>query len=110
MTNHLAFFIAAACLLAGPVTAADMAQPICGSREVLAVVAERLQRAGQEMIIDRAAAEVPGLQRGTVRCAVRVQTLFHDTSRFGIAPADEVRLYRYVLTLRKNGIFVGDGP
>lgn len=110
MTKLPALLLAASSFLAGPVVAGELARPICGSREVLAVVAERLQRAGQEMSIDPAAAEIPGVQPGTVRCAVRVHTLFHDTNRFGDLAADEVRIYRFTLTLRKHGIFVSDEP
>ncbi len=105
----LPFILAVWSTVAWP-AAAQVTGPVCGSPDVLAVVAEMLHRTGQAIIIDTAAAEAPAAQPGVVRCAVRVHTLFHDTNRFGPVAADQVRTYRYAITLRKNGIFVEAEP
>ena len=92
---------------AGPASAADgrARAPACSQPDVLRIVAERLSRAGQPVVLEEDG--VGELSDGTnrVRCAVRVHTTVYDTSQPG-GRFDRVYVYQYALELRRNGVFV----
>ncbi len=96
-------------LLATPALAGE--GPLCGRPAVLQLVAETLQRAGEDQVIEQGTAgQIPGSRAGLVRCAVRVHTRLYDTNRAGFVPLERVGVYEYTLELRRNGIFLRPAP
>lgn len=92
-------------LTASPSLAADPG-PVCGRPEVLDMVAEILARRGTPALIEAGAGEIPTREANTVRCAVRLNTRFYDTDRYGYVPQYRAATFQYLVRAGQNGLFV----
>lgn len=70
------------------------------------MVAEILTRRGTPALIEAGAGEVPTREANTVRCAVRLNTRFYDTDRYGYAPQYRAATFQYLVRTGQNGLFV----
>ncbi len=102
--------LTAALLLAAVVPAAagtDLPTPVCAQSEVLQLVREQLQHAGQPGVLEAdSVGQVASGRDNLVYCAVRIHTVAYDTPRAGPLPIDVVSVYQYALELRRNGVFL----
>lgn len=108
-------FWLAASILAGPILiglsplaqAGEPPQPVCGRNEVLDVVADDIAQRGLDaVILPGSVGQIPGALPDTVRCAVRLQTTFFDTNRFGTVPQVRLSVLNYTVRAGRNGLFV----
>ena len=90
-----------------PARATEPPRPVCGRNEVLDVVADDIaQRGINAVILPGSVGQVPTALPDTVRCAVRLQTTFFDTNRFGAAPQVRLSVLDYTVRAGRNGLFV----
>ena len=107
-------FRPAALILAGSLAslgpcaqAAEPPRPLCGRSEVLDVVADDIaQRGLNAVILPGSVGQTPSALPDTVRCAVRLQTTFFDTNRFGDVPQVRLSVLEYTVRAGRNGLFV----
>ena len=92
----------------GPLAhAGELPRPVCGRNEVLDVVADDIaQRGINAVILPGSVGQVPTALPDTVRCAVRLQTTFFDTNRFGAVPQVRLSVLDYTVRAGRNGLFV----
>ncbi len=87
--------------------AGDLPRPVCGRNEVLSVVADDIARRGvAAVILPGAVGEAPDYVPGTIRCAVRLQTTFFDTDRYGTVPQVRFSVLEFTVRAGRNGLFV----
>ena len=100
----------AAAILAGMVLSAQAAPlpgPVCGRNEVLSAVADDIARRGVDaVIVPGDVGEAPAAIPDTVRCSVRLQTVFYDTDRYGYAPQVRLSILEFTVRAGRNGLFV----
>lgn len=105
---RLAWFAAA--ILAGVGSAAQagpLPGPVCGRNEVLGVVADDIARRGVDaVIVPGDVGEAPAAIPDTVRCSVRLQTIFYDTDRHGYVPQVRLTILEFTVRAGRNGLFV----
>ena len=90
-----------------PARAAEPPRPVCGRNEVLDVVADDIAGRGLDaVILSGSVGQVPTALPDTVRCAVRLQTTFFDTNRFGEVPQLRLLVLDYTVRAGRNGLFV----
>lgn len=100
-----AIFLVATTLAAS--AAPDVATPVCAQANVLELVRNRLKHAGQPGFLEAGSiGQMPSGRDDLVYCAVRVHTVEYATPSLGPVQTDVVRVYRYALELRRNGIFL----
>ena len=92
----------------GPAARAEVPpQPVCGRNEVLDVVADDVARRGVDAVIVRGGVgEAPAAAPNTVRCSVRLQTVFYDTDRYGYVPQVRLSIVEFTVHTGRNGLFV----
>ena len=74
---------------------------------MLSVVADDIARGGvTTVILPGAVGEAPGFVPGTIRCAVRLQTTFYDTDRYGTVPQVRFSVLEFTVRAGLNGLFV----
>ncbi len=103
------FWLAAAILVGfgPPAHAGEPPRPVCGRNEVLDVVADDIAQRGLDaVILPGSIGQIPGALPDTVRCAVRLQTTFFDTNRFGTVPQVRLLVLDYSVRAGRNGLFV----
>lgn len=100
----------AAAILAGmglSAQAAPLPGPVCGRNEVLGAVADDIARRGVDaVIVPGDVGEAPAAIPDTVRCSVRLQTVFYDTDRYGYAPQVRLSILEFTVRAGRNGLFV----
>ena len=100
----------AATILAGVGSAAQASPlhgPVCGRNEVLGVVADDIARRGVDaVIVPGDIGEAPAAIPDTVRCSVRLQTVFYDTDRYGYVPQVRLTILEFTVHAGRNGLFV----
>ena len=109
MPRRLAVLMLAGTLagLGPPAPAAEPPRPVCGRSEVLDVVADDIAGRGlSAVILPGSVGQVPTALPDTVRCAVRLQTTFFDTNRFGGVPQVRMSVLDYTVRAGRNGLFV----
>ena len=94
------------------VRAAPPPVPVCARNEVLDIVADDVARRGiAATIVPGSIGQVPTARPSTVRCAVRLQTTYYDTDRYGVVPQVRLTTVEYSVRAGRNGLFVEDlGP
>ena len=81
--------------------------PVCGSPEVLGIIARLVAAQGNAAQIEPGpAAQVPTASPQTVLCAVRVLETFYDTNRFDLVPQYQHKIYEFTVRQGRNGLFV----
>ena len=81
--------------------------PVCGRNEVLDVVADDIARRGIDaVIVPSGVGEAPAYAPNTVRCSVRLQTVFYDTDRYGYVPQVRLSILEFTVRAGRNGLFV----
>lgn len=94
-------------LMGSAAQAGSLPLPVCGRSEVLSVVADDIARRGvAAVILPGAVGEAPDFVPGTVRCAVRLQTTFYDTDRYGYVPQVRLSILEFTVRAGRNGLFV----
>lgn len=100
----------AAMILAGTdlsAQAVPLPGPVCGRNEVLGVVADDIARRGVDaVIVPGDVGEAPAAIPDTVRCSVRLQTVFYDTDRYGYVPQVRLSILEFTVHAGRNGLFV----
>ena len=87
--------------------AGDLPRPICGRSEVLDVVANDIIRRGMDaVIVPGNVGEAPAPSAKATRCAVRLQTTFYDTDRYGYVPQVRLSILEFTVRAGRNGLFV----
>lgn len=82
-------------------------RPICGSNEVLNVVADDIaQRGVTAVIVPGSVGEIPTARPDMFRCSVRVQTTYFDTNRYGGVPQVRLSILEFTVRAGRNGLFV----
>ena len=105
MSKPLLAALLLAAAAAAPAAAAEV--PICAQPEVLRLVAERLSRTGQPVVVQAApVGQQPGLRPDTVQCAAYVHTPAVNTPKFAGQVFDSESVYSFTLSLRRNGVFL----
>ncbi len=93
--------------IASAAQAAALPLPICGRDEVLSVVADDVaRRGGAAVIVPGVIGEIPIPAADAVRCAVRLQTTFYDTNRYGYVPQVRLSILEFTVHAGRNGLFV----
>ena len=64
------------------------------------------QRGLNAVILPGSVGQIPTAMPDTVRCAVRLQTTFFDTNRFGGVPQVRLSVLNYTVRAGRNGLFV----
>lgn len=106
MYARLAYFTAILSFAGLPSLASD-AGPVCGRPEVLEKVADILAQRGSPARIELGGiGEIPTSEARTVRCAVRLNTRFYDTDRYGYTPQHHAATFHYLVRAGHNGLFV----
>ena len=108
--HHARLAWLAAVILSGTVSSAQAAPlpgPVCGRNEVLGVVADDIARRGVDaVIVPGDVGEAPAVIPDTVRCSVRLQTVFYDTDRYGYVPQVRLSILEFTVRAGRNGLFV----
>jgi len=76
---------------------------------VLDMVAEDIARRGLDaVIVPGSVGEGPTSDLNAFRCAVRLQTTYYDTNRYGYVPQVRLLLLQFTVHARRNGLFVDE--
>ena len=102
---RLAYLAVVLSLAASPSPATNPGS-VCSRPEVLDMVAEMLARRGTPALIEAGVGEIPTREANTVQCAVRLNTRFYDTDRYGYVPQYRAATFQYLVRTGQNGLFV----
>lgn len=106
MRTSPAYLAAILAFTALPSLGSDLGS-VCARVEVLDQVAEILAQRGSPAQIEAGGVgEIPTSEIQTVRCAVRLNTRFYDTDRYGYEPQYRAADFQYFVRTRRNGLFV----